>query len=147
MKVLFLDIDGVLNNLEFLKALGDTITFEDMIMPEKVSLLNKIVEEHDFTVVLSTAWRYAFPSSEIERLLRKLGFKHTIHSTTPKSESGQREDDVKMWLEKFHRVKEFVILEDAYDMGTLEPRTVKTDVNVGLTVDHVQQVRELMADG
>lgn len=73
MKVLFLDIDGVLNAHEF-----DESVMCGQIHKDKVELLNRVLLETDAKIVLSSAWRYLVHRGEMnlrgmEWLLRSHG--------------------------------------------------------------------------
>src|ERR1700728_3493853 len=73
MKVIFLDIDGVLNNHQF-----DTEIMCGQIHKDKVILLNSILRRTDARIVLSSAWRYLVYRNEmnlmgLEWLLRSHG--------------------------------------------------------------------------
>ena len=56
MKIVFLDIDGVLNSLNYRRRMGMQY-FSDMIDRRKMPLLKKIVEATNAKIVLSTTWR------------------------------------------------------------------------------------------
>lgn len=58
MKILFLDIDGVLNTHEV------TIAMCGQIHKDKITRLNKILEVTDCKIVLSSAWRYIIHRGE-----------------------------------------------------------------------------------
>lgn len=51
--LVFLDIDGVLNNESFLLKSGGAEAFD----PDNVKLLNKLIKETNASVVISSAWR------------------------------------------------------------------------------------------
>lgn len=54
MNYIFLDIDGVLNNCEYLIVHQDE---DGIVDPECLDLLEKLVKEFDCKIVLSSAWR------------------------------------------------------------------------------------------
>ena len=60
MKVIFLDIDGVLNSDEYLDKVknSDIQGIERDIDVEKVKLLKRAIDETGARVVLSSSWRY-----------------------------------------------------------------------------------------
>lgn len=73
MKVLFLDVDGVLNAHEF-----DPDVLCGQIHRDKVAVLNRVLRETGAKVVLSSAWRYIVHRGEatlmgMEWLLRSHG--------------------------------------------------------------------------
>ena len=56
MKIIFLDIDGVLNSSEYRKRMGRKY-YSEIIDRSKMPLLKKIVEATGAKIVLSTSWR------------------------------------------------------------------------------------------
>ena len=56
MKIIFLDIDGVLNSAAYRSQLGMRY-FSEIIDRRKMPLLQKIVKETDAQIVLTSTWR------------------------------------------------------------------------------------------
>ena len=56
MRILFLDIDGVLNTIRT-EILIEGYTF---VEDEKIQLIKDFVEEYDLKIVLSSTWRYGW---------------------------------------------------------------------------------------
>lgn len=71
MKVLFLDIDGVLNAHEF-----DPAVMCGQIHPDKVARLNRVLRATDARIVLSSAWRYLIHRGE----MNLMGFEWLLRS-------------------------------------------------------------------
>lgn len=72
-KIIFLDIDGVLN-----RHIRDEVACSNIIEYAKIILLNKILLATDARIVLSSAWRYIFHRGEasligLDWLLRSHG--------------------------------------------------------------------------
>jgi hypothetical protein len=104
VKIIFLDMDGVLNchsylydrnrKKEIVKAESMFITgrddannesrlWESMIDPNAVKRLNHIIQRTGAKVVLSSSWRYAFPNfKDLEPILRKRGFEGELVDRT-----------------------------------------------------------------
>ncbi len=86
MKLLFLDIDGVLNTHEPL----DPEVLCGRFHPDKVSLLNWVLRETGAKLVISSAWRYLIHRGEMnlqgfEWLLRSHGvMQGRLHGITRK---------------------------------------------------------------
>lgn len=57
MKIIFLDVDGVLNSNDYYKSLEDTHGYDKDIDLEKVKLLKEIVDATGAEIVLSSTWR------------------------------------------------------------------------------------------
>lgn len=124
MKVIFLDIDGVLNSQETFRkvrehfdATGEWLVEID---DEMVKRLARIVRETSAEIVLSSSWRNFFdtrtltPHNESAQGLVDSLEKHNLKiiSRTGRSSNGNRGDEIKAWLSKHTEVKNFVILDD-----------------------------------
>ncbi len=122
MKVIFLDIDGVLNNYDTLGPLG--LGWE----PSLVKILKRIVKETEAKIVLSSAWRILKNNCRIITDDMKIGF---IDKTPQDFKT--RGSEIQGWLDNNPRVDRFVILDDASDMEHLMPHLLQTDGEFGLT--------------
>lgn len=110
MKVIFLDIDGVLNSDEYIhkaRKLGFK-GIEEEIDIEKVELLKKAVEETGARVVLSSSWRLTNNLSKVRDLFARYGIYLDI---TPFIDN-KRGIEIKKWLQDNQGVEDFVILDD-----------------------------------
>jgi hypothetical protein len=167
MKILFLDIDGVLNtpfghDPEIAEKLsnkplkGSVITelwSADDLFPKLVEKLNKIIEQTGALVVISSSWRRVYPPSNIAKMLEKQGFKGKVIGKTPvifSSYGGpwkDRGDEIKEWLDANDGVDSFVILDDI-DFEGIEKhfpkQFIRTDCDVGLTDDNVQKAVQIL---
>lgn len=101
MKVLFVDIDGVLNNLHFLIKKG---RFSE-IDGKKLFLLKEIVDKTGAEIVLTSSWRN---DPSLDLLFADVGL--TIYDRT-KDKKGQRGEEIDDWLSS-HEVENYVILDD-----------------------------------
>jgi HAD domain in Swiss Army Knife RNA repair proteins len=131
LKVLFLDIDGVLNTYRSPGYLP--------INDKRLRMLRRIVKETGCIIVLSSTWR-KLPET-LKRAHRKLGYKGLkIHSTTTKEQivfgrTQHRGHEIQHWLDKHpDSVETYAIVDDDSDM-LLEQMDyyVKTDGDEGLT--------------
>ncbi len=106
-KIIFLDIDGVLNNHETLakKYRGSGIMGVD---PYRVLLLNRIVEATGAEIVLSSSWRHGTEES-LKTLKTTIGFIDITGTCC----SGIRGVEIHNWLTK--NVKGFS--SDGYKKG------------------------------
>lgn len=154
MKILFLDIDGVLNYSGFFKGLGEYagLTRLDQciatIDPAAVAHLNAIVGLADAKVVISSSWRYGTPLPTIRAALQHHGFLGDIIGQTPKHIPGNRGShrgtEIAAWLAEHPRVSGFVILDDDSDMEPHMDRLVKTHWTAGLQAHHIAQAVEIL---
>ena len=146
MKVLFLDIDGVLNTPKTLGRFG--FDFVDNIL---VALVARIVNETGCKIVLSSTWRI----EEKDRMLatRELSEQGlTIHDCTPVITRGgweaggwvKRHEEIQAWLNQ-NPVDRFAILDDMDD-ACIEGSFFQTDENRGLTVEIAEQIIQHLLD-
>ena len=145
MKVIFLDIDGVLNSDEYFdKIEGLNIEgIEKQIDVEKIKLLKRAVEETGSNVVLSSSWRYTRNAQYLKQLLLQYGI---LADSTPFMKN-KRGEEIKGWLEEHKDTEDFVILDDEIfrDFNELISHLVKTDFyNGGLTEQHKTLALKLM---
>lgn len=86
MKVIFLDIDGVLNhNLYYEKINYDKSDYPySKFDPEKIELLNTLIKNTGAKIIISSTWRKNTQKEELEKIMQKRGFKYTILDFTPK---------------------------------------------------------------
>lgn len=137
MKVVFLDVDGVLNSRE--SDIKAALTGGDLMAPSPklVVRLLGIVQETDAKIVLTTSWR----------LDKTITWPFPVHDVTPRLDSfGLRSDEIDAWLARQNGTPvTFAILDDEPDAGASHPdRFVQTDPRVGLTADDAAKVIGLL---
>jgi hypothetical protein len=140
MRVVFLDIDGVLNSDPFLSesCQGRFVPHGDIIDRIAVGFLNEIVEKSGAKIVISSSWRNGFKWDALVDLLRIVGVKGDIIDKTPRTFSYlPRGAEIAKWLSE-NPVDGMVCLDDALDMTVVEPWTVRTDFAEGLVQRHVE---------
>jgi hypothetical protein len=154
-KLIFLDIDGVLNSAEFLAPLlggrGGNIaegSFDTSahIDPQRVQRLNRLIAGTAARVVLSSSWRLAFGREKTEHSLREKGFAHALADETPRIFGGDRHAEIKAYLASLSPPVRFVVLDDDAIAGFgLEENFVH--VADGLEDEHVERARRLLLEG
>lgn len=143
MKLLFLDVDGVLNNLEVVNSQRGG----DPLGSNHLSLLRTLVSATDCQIVLSSTWRL-FPDS-----LNSLSLAFVEHGipewigVTPELRTGRRADEILRWLE-INVTKPTIAVgiddDEDIDIGNdhglpVKFKPLKTDFDHGLTSDIVQR--------
>lgn len=133
MKVIFLDINGTMNN-------GIT-KFETgpALMPEHVAVLNEIVSKSGAGVVISSAFRLSNSMEIMEEEFRQAGFQGEIVGVTPSDEGIYGKDEEIQAFLNSNSVDEFVILDDLKRMGRLTKKLVCVYPE-GLKPEHVAPV-------
>ena len=157
MKVLFLDIDGVLNSenwfgyrlyciknnmfnevINFVNTNDERIKYKlSMIDDRAIANLNRIIEETGCKVVLSSSWRSCveFENTLTEYLLKLKGFKYELYDVTPRlwfnDFSIRRGEEIQLWMDKEsekNEIESFVILDD--DDSDMLPEQMNNFVHV-----------------
>lgn len=154
MRVIFLDIDGVLVNRW---SLSNHSGIYAKAHPDCVAALNYIVEETGACIVVSSTWRHA-GVSKMRDFLSEWGVKAKVLGCTPdlSRKEGRlfigtvRGDEIQAWLDglsgHFGPVESFVILDDDNDMRHLKDRLVRTEFVCGLTMLDAEKAVALLTD-
>jgi HAD domain in Swiss Army Knife RNA repair proteins len=106
MKVIFLDIDGVLN----CKKTANPRKFPYVVDPKLLKRFLSLLERSGAKVVLSSTWRYD-PAGLFSAKHRGIPF----IDVTPDMPKRPRGDEVRSWLKKHPRVKRYVVIDDEDD--------------------------------
>ena len=143
MKILFLDIDGVLNHKSWLQNShsGLTLNREQWtanLDPTCVARLNDIVLRSRCKVVVSSSWRMRWGAFVLNAILRDAGYIGEIYGVTPCL--GERSFEIIEWLKSNREVRSFVVLDDLYPCNLLKGRWVRTSVDTGLSCQDVDAV-------
>ena len=138
MKVIFLDIDGVMNSFSgTIKRSGQALIG---IFHEHEEILDWMLQRINAKIVVSSTWRYKYVDDPLS-IRKEFSYKSiwsNIIGITPVMRESCRGDEIQAWIEDFEvtqneEVTNFVILDDDSDMGTLMDHLVKTDGMEGLT--------------
>jgi hypothetical protein len=107
-----------------------------------VAHLNRIIEESDAYIVVSSTWRTLGLITMKDHLL-EWGVKCKVLDVTPDLTrkhgalyaGATRGAEIQAWLDNYtrHEIESLVILDDDSDMGALMPWLVKTSTEHGLT--------------
>ena len=152
MKILFLDIDGVLNSGAFIatKKLEQSLVpskdswWQEMLDPNAIDLLNRLLRRTEAKVVVSSSWRHALEVEDLRRILGGVGFKGEVIGMTPKRGGLCRGDRIKLWLDSVDDIESFVILDDDDDMGGFDERLVLTDGDFGLRPKDCEAAEQIL---
>lgn len=149
MKVLFLDIDGVLNSKTFFEEDKAPHSWNETqeIDSKAVEILNTILNRvEDCYIVVSSTWRLNSNVSRLKEILFGLGenVNRIIDLTPVLACSYERGHEISKWLSENEKVKSFVILDDDNDMGELLPFLVQTEWKIGLTSELADKAVKLL---
>lgn len=154
-KIIFLDIDGVLNT-SFTRERNEPID------EFRVAYLAEVVHKTNAKIVLTSTWRYNFdrglfslkPISESTKELVKAFKKHKvkISDLLPDTPNDQRAEDILNYIQK-HNITQFIILDDElfnYPSLSLDKHLVRTkfdardEKEAGFTEEMIQRAIELL---
>lgn len=116
MKIIFLDIDGVLISQRTYRWWREAhITPEETLNtvdPYHVKFLNKIVEKSGAKVVITSTWRTSRTFTEIQKIFEKSGFTGEVVGCTPRDWHRWREREIFAWMEEHGMPDEYVVIDD-----------------------------------
>ena len=170
MKLIFLDIDGVLNYQLFWDEKKRCDRYNELpkdvpsevrgICEASVKLLNDLIEKTGAKVVVSSSWRIGRTPQELQKILDYKGFKGEVIDKTPilnfktknYSYSVPRGCEIKAWMEmnkgilgdKISKVK-YVILDDDSDMLYWQRNNyLWVDGYIGLTPNIIYKAKQIL---
>ena len=128
MRVLFLDVDGVLAPFSSINR-----SRADALQANLVRRCGEFVEQSNCVVCLSSTWRHEVGVGATVELLRRHwpSAPRRIQSSTPVLHA-TRGQEIAAWLREVDDVEAFVILDDARDMAPVADRHVVIDSYVGI---------------
>jgi HAD domain in Swiss Army Knife RNA repair proteins len=145
-KVIFLDIDGVLNSAAFMVQMArQGICPDDKIDPKAISILNRIIEEHDACLVISSTWRLFTTIDRLNVLLKSHGLRRDVFDFTyDYGGSYGRGVEISNWLGSHPEIDNCVVIDDD-TVDVMDHRRVRTDFANGLQESHIELVRNMFA--
>jgi hypothetical protein len=144
-KILFLDIDGVLN-LATIYGYNKSGVFSRACCHNLRFLLNKVP---DLKIVVSSSW-HVLGLSEDKRILQANGIDSSrIVDIVGDDNTGEGKGDKKYhigkWLERNLEVTEFVIIDDdSVSPDRFYNKLIKPNSFVGLTIKDVEKAIEIL---
>jgi hypothetical protein len=162
MKVIFLDIDGVINSNFWVESHQQEVSNGTLIDKEKIELVAKIVNKTEAVLVMHSGWRFWFDNNmqpirkEAQNLIDLLldsGL--SIYAMTPdltteeirktKMFSKVKASEIFLWLKENPDVDKWIVLDDLdLHNDDLAIRQVRTNAEVGLTEKDVNKAIEML---
>ncbi len=151
MKVIFLDIDGVLNSNRSAAALGgmpwpgkknerDWHFFD----PVAIGLLQRACKETGAVCVLSSSWRNLMSLTDIQELAQHLGVS-IVDRTKPSAGDEPRGQQIQEWLLRHPHVVKWAIIDDDGDMLDCQiPNFVRTTFTEGMLFAHYMELTKIL---
>ena len=146
-KIIFLDVDGVLNSETFHSWLWDNHVKKyygyELLDQRAILCLQDIVFTTGAEIVLSSSWRI---SSRMSKMLEEQlkPYSLSIIDRTISDARGERGDEIKEWLSRNPDVTHYVILDDDSDMSDIADHLVKTTFYKGLLPEHAAKAIEML---
>jgi hypothetical protein len=156
MKIIFLDMDGVLctqrsHIAQGLQHMPDHHPFMDALDREGIGMLNKFNEKHpDVLYVLSSTWRKHHTLQQmIDYMCGVYGFNGEFHPDWKTVElSGPRGLEIQEWLARHPDTDNYLILDDNDDMlESQKYHFVQTDDFNGITMRNYWRMEQVFAEG
>ena len=148
-KIIFLDIDGVLNSTEWiherLKKVHKTLIGTDILDIKARDRLRLFLIEHpNVKLVISSSWRYSTLKRTKEEFMkcRMCTLVPFIVGVTKRS-FRTRGEQIAEYVNRYH-VRDYVIIDDEdYDIHQKD-RLVKTDYKYGIQDVHYKEIKRIL---
>lgn len=141
MKIIFLDVDGVLNS--------ELDSFDWNVQTDyHFELLKSLVDKTQAKIVLSSSWRKSKDSLEtIKSRLQDFGI--DVYDVTPSinSPNTKRGDEIRQWIDTQQdtSVTSFIILDDNSDMCEYtNTNLVQTDIKIGFQKQDYEKALKML---
>lgn len=163
MKVIFLDVDGVLNNKLFFKKRRIILKENKGIYIPRLDdknfiALKTLVERTNAKIILSSYWRYYFDKNlmpnnnglhnhgqDLTLKLRKHNLSLKDKTSTDLTRFQKRGDIIKEYLHTHEDIDNFVILDDDNIMKEFtDTNLVQTKPEYGLTMSDVKKAENIL---
>lgn len=157
MKVIFLDIDGVLNSEEFAIWCNEFPDFvreggSNWVDPKAVRMITSLCEEHDVKLVISSSWRLFDTTSTIEHFKNYRDLTPLckyIVGVTPRNSDDRiwesRGEEIQQYLDSHPEVENYVIVDDDNDMlESQKDHFVRCNYVFGLIPSRVEKMKEIL---
>ena len=141
MNILFLDIDGVLNSLASVIAIGQSYPAEDVkqvvLDPVAVGLLKAMCKECDFHIYVHSTWSQGRDAQYFRQLFEHYGFKAAILDRVhTRDERAIRIQQAR----QHYRPERYIILDDADMRKEFGEDFFFIDNRNGLRWEHYEKV-------
>jgi len=164
LRVLFLDIDGVLNSSAYLKANPDSFdrsgpnAYLSMFDPVACARLQVVLTVTGAKIVISSSWRHVHTIDEIRGYLAAKGITAEVIDFTPIGYNPDlpgddsfgtsmtcRGHEIAAWVDAHPELEAYAVVDDNSDMDGVRERFVQTTWERGLKIEHARRlVRVLM---
>ena len=157
MKVIFLDIDGVLNSEDHAIYCHENPKFIEeggsiYVDPYPVLYILQLIDEMDLKLVISSSWRTWDLESTIKEFNRYKSLcrlTQYIVGITPRNMDDRvwvdRGEEIQQYLNEHPEIDNYVIVDDDNDMlDSQRDNFVRTNNRHGLTIYDCDKIREIL---
>ena len=140
MKLLFLDIDGVLTS-------NETISRKELLYTFSASCvwaLNRILRDNKVKIILTSSWRTVFDAEKQNQIFRENGIIQLPGGQTNDFGYENRSLEIQDYLSK-RKVENYVILDDMKING-FDEHFVLVNPSTGLTENDVEKVNRILGN-
>ena len=133
MKVIFTDIDGVLNP-----------HWKNKWSKSAIKIYNQICKEYDLKPVITSTWRINHTKEQLQKIFNDQGIEVEIYDYTPHIDQKDRGLEIKEWLSN-NKVDNFVIIDDIiHNIIPHVGNVVKVRSWVGLTEEEYIEIKKIL---
>lgn len=153
LRLIFLDIDGVLNSERNIRKLQmEQLPYRDeygpLFDPEAVDNLRQIIDNTGAKIVITSSWRYLFGFVELKEIWEKRRLPGKLHGITSMVSFGTRGDEIQEYLQGAigSCANDYVILDDECDFeGQLLEHYVKVNPQKGITDCNAMEAIDILS--
>lgn len=143
MKILFLDVDGVLNNQESLRT-GSGVDFTGWD-PLCCEVVRQMCLQFDLQIVVSSTWRLNW--GDCMWNMGRASLDKPIDRTN-ELVGEPRGSEIAEWLSRHPRVAGYIILDDDMDFSEIQrEHHIHTNIKDGVRPAHMAIARQILAKG
>lgn len=146
-RVIFLDFDGVLNNLGSVLALGSPSRVFD---PVSVGLIRKLCDKTNAGIVVSSSWRVGRSIEDLIEDMTRCGAGSIAAKVIDKTPGlgVKRGHEIAEWIKTFSFTGQYVIVDDDSDMLPCQQNNfIHTTWEDGFRVQHYRRALSILAPG
>lgn len=146
MKLIFLDIEGVLNSVSFFKR-GKQDTMYD-IDPNAVALVNYITNKTDANIVVTSSMRLHKCCEKIMRLVGLRGTLIKLPHTYKEFDEMSRGNEIKKFINSMNNVTAYCIIDDDESNILEEQKSclIKVSDLCGITEEDAKKALEILKE-
>lgn len=133
MKVIFTDIDGVLNPF-----------FKTKWSKTAIDLYNKLCRDYDLKIVVTSTWRINHTKEELQKIFYDQGITHEIYDYTPLIDQADRGLEIKEWLNN-NDVEDYIVIDDkTSNIVNYVKNVVKIRCWIGLNREDFNEIKIIL---